>query len=339
MIEAITDISFLELSIYMRAMRGIGDITYGSLGKPEGKPLFKYGGLFGRKLKVFKNGIQGQYGVLTKKKWGMRGMSMTTYVAVDISNAFIPFSEVDGIYPLEFAYRNPRGDVHPQVGIQVETRDHRTMVYTFDENPLANQQRFKTSLRSFYGLYHDTRTLGGSAHLAGTTNDPLIHYHGDVHKPRVLREARDLNSGSPNVPNSQLRPNVVLGLDVKELSYLSWPEWLGFWVLWLRGTVKALRVEPSEKWLEKRWSVLERILDRLEDAADSRTDFAASAELHYVIGDELVHLHCTLMDGDVQRVNGDRLELAESLVAVAMRLDEDMGDVRELLPRIETLKR
>ncbi len=335
----IVDLSFLELSIYLKSKGEIGDARHGKAIKPEGKPLFSYGGFFDTKLKVYNNGILGPYARLTKITNAMGTFHMRTMVAVDERSAFVPFYKLDGIYPLEISYTNPSGNVFPNVGVQVETKDHRTMVFTFGDNPRANQQRFKAALRSFYGLYNDGYTVRGASRITGTSQNPMVQYQGDVHRPRLLREARDVNSGSPTLKNSQLRPEVVLTLDVNELNSLAFPEWVDYWVYWLQGTRKALGASPTEKQLEKRASTLQAIIDRLEEAMEYRRDFGISAELLYTIADELVDLHCTHMVGDSQVVRQEVCDLAEDMVNAAMKCDPKMVDEFDLLGRIGTLRR
>jgi hypothetical protein len=276
---------------------------------------------------------------LTKITNAMGTFHMRTMVAVDIRSAFVPFSKMDGIYPLEISYQNPKGKVFPHVGVQVETRDHQTMAFTFGDNPRANQQRFRAALHSFCGLYDDGTTIRGTAGLTGTSKNPMFQYTGDVHRPRLLREARNESSGSPKLKNSQLRPDVVLTLDVVALNSLAFPEWVDYWVYWLQGTRKALGNEPTEKRLSKRASLLQSVIDRLEEALEHRRDFPRSTQLLYLIADELVDLHCTSMEGDRQVVHLETCQLAEDLVKTAMRHDTDRGDEFDLLGRIETLKR
>ncbi len=335
----ITDISFLEYSIYMAAMREVGEVRYGSAGKPAGKPLFKYGGFMADKLKVYANGIQGLYGRLGKKKMSTGAFSRETFVSVELKNAFVPFPKIDGIYGVQYVFRNPSGLTFEHTGVQVDTKDHRTMVFVFDKDTVTNMQTFKWALGDFHRLYDDNTVIRGSAGLVGTSDNPTVHYHGDVHRPRVLREARDPRSGSVHIMNSQLRPEVVLSLDVGELGQLSFPEWVGYWVYWLEGTRKAVGGETTERWLATRKATYGKIMARLGAAAGSRRDMACASKLHYAIADELVDLHCTRMEGDVQVVDHDAVSMADEHVRAAMVYDPKMVDEFDLLSRIETLNR
>lgn len=335
----ITDLSFLEYSIYMAAMRKIGEVRHGSVGKPEGKPLFTYGGFLADKLKVYANGIQGPYGRLGRKKVPTGAFSRETFVSVDLKSAFIPYSKIAGIYPVEYVYRNPYGGTFPHQGVQVDTKDHRVMVFVFEKDVERNMQSFKWALGDFQRLFDDFGVLKGSASLAGTNKDPIVHYHGDVCRPRVLRDARDPGSGSIMIQNSQLRPEMVLSLDVAELSDLSFPEWVNYWLYWLEGTRKAVRGEPTERWLATRKATHGKIMARLDASAGSRRDMACASKLPYVMADELVDLHSTRMEGDVQVVDQEAVSMADELVRAAMAYDPNMVDEFDLQRRIETLRR
>jgi len=333
---SIVKVSLLEL-IVLQQTRG-EDARKGTraTGKPTGRALFSYGGLMDEVFRVYANGIQGRFGELDRRRMALGGLHKDDYVTVETRTAFVPFDRMDGIYPLEYSYETPAGGLHTKMGVQVETVDHCTLVVTFEKDPMPTLQQFRASLGRYdSALFRDDQTIGGLLRLAGTTDRPFRVYSGELHQPRLLREARDRRQGHKAVMNSQLRPEVVLALDVSRLGRLSLPEWTSYWMEYLSTSRSKAGKEPREGWLEKRYDLLTEIvgrLDRLGGDAEARV----AAPLHVAIAWELVKDHCVLEVDGHDEVDREMCDFAGTLLRKAVELDPGSAD-EGLRARIDTL--
>jgi len=335
----IVRLSFLELAVYQRA-RGLFSGTHSwETGRPMGKVLYKHGGLLSSDLKVYSNGITGKYGELTTRTMGTGGFRMNDHVVAAARTMFVPFDQIEGIYPIEYSYQTPSGGLYTKSGLQIETKDHMIMTVTFEKEQQAAFNQFKAALGRYQGTYRHYETIGGLLQLTGTTDNLIPIYSGDLYRPKVLRDARDDGQGQRGIPNSQLKPGVVMALGAPGLSINAFPEWVQYWSDWLRGSRSKKGEAPDAIWLEERYSLLVALIDQLEEARRTRRDVERTSTLYNVIASELVKDHCTYMVDDREEVDRDICDLAGSLVQAAKVVNPSMGDLYNLGSRIETLKR
>ncbi len=333
---SILQVTNLELVILQQARGENASKGPMATGKPMGKALFSYGGLMDEVFRVYANGIQGSFGELDRRRMAIGSLHKDDYVTVETRTAFYPFDKLDGIYPLEYSYETPAGGLHTKVGVQVETTDHCTLAVTFEKDPGPALQQFKASLGRYYdALFRDDQTLGGLLRLAGTTDRPIRVYSGELHQPRVLREARDRRQGHKAVMNSQLRPEVVLALEVSRLGRLSLPEWTSYWLEYLSTSRTKAGKAPREGWLEKRYDLLTDIVGRLDLLGDD-AGARVTAPLLMAIAWELVKDHCVLEVEGRDEVDTEMCAFAGKLHRRAVELDPGSAD-EGLRARIDTL--
>ena len=203
-----------EYHLYDRKRTGYLMTRHISARSPEDTPLFKEDDEDG--LKIYPSGLKAFFATVKTgevSKWTPHVSGKE--VVATLRYQFVPWSQIDAIYPLEitdhgtsgissrafhllgYAFRDGVSDPMFRLALQVETRDLRTAVLVLDDRKEEMFRLLADALDQVWlSLYHPdeylTCTLWDKRFRVDSNDGDFHYYHveyakGDIFKPRGVR--------------------------------------------------------------------------------------------------------------------------------------------------------